>query len=272
MTFLKHTLLMPIVLLCMISALICGCGESTGDTGGEPISDEELSFTPEYDCAVGCDVFSPSSTDSTGYEYARHAFGEANTNFVPIFDQTNIPQIDAGFSTYQEMYDFVNENAQCYQDTNGDCVRDSSGVMNLLAHRSYFLGAHTYILSENELQGFLGISFNGGECYKAFGMAFTADIQTVTVSEWPAEDIMQGVVIHELGHIRADLGHLCGDSNSFNHDSDNHDYPVSGHTCIMANYPHRKTKNNCVEAGDQHPLTWRSFCGKCKTNLKKVPW
>ncbi len=203
MMFLKHILLMPIVLLCLIAALISGCGESTGDTGGAPPSDVLLKFLPEYDCAVGCDVF------QNGYEYARHAFAQANTDFVPIFDQNNIPQTSASFSYEEQMVTFVDAHANCWQDANGDCVRDTNDVMNLLAYKSYFLGAHTYILSENETQGFLGISLNGGDCYTAFGMVFMFNIQTHTGSTWSAEDIMQGVVIHELGHVRAGLEHLC---------------------------------------------------------------
>lgn len=234
---------------------------------GENIPDVTLHFKPEYDCISGYDIF-----PGQDFDYVANVFDDANTVFSPYFSDTYIA---TGYPwTVEQLYDFVDDHADCFKDDSGNCVELSDGVnsFNKLEKKLYLASLINY--EDNSLGGTL----NDGEAHKAICFIFFDHIVALADNPLVTEDFEQirnGTVIHELGHGRADLPHLCYDDDPYDSDYseddvdyDNHDF-TNLDVCIMANtFP----RPDCLESNDESPLYSIHFCNKCKNKLKAVQW
>jgi hypothetical protein len=76
----------------------------------------------------------------------------------------------------------------------------------------------------------------------------------------PPDSMEIRILLHEWGHVRADLPHLCLPAGG-GMDIDNHDEP----DCIMARSEYAECTGQWVDR-NMH------FCGICLDELKRVTW
>ena len=245
------TIVWTYLLFCVIAI----CTSCSGDKDAE---NGESTFAPEYDFISGCDIRAGSSHN---FDYAATVFDDANTVFSPYVGMDAEIGDGGRFNTRRDITNFINTYAECDTDYSGDCSE--------LVWGSYLAGVHYGPLLEG-LGQTGGVTYNGGQRGKAISLIYVDYVRSVAQSLGLGEsELMEAAVIHELGHLRADLSHLCyGDPYEVNFDYAHHNHEPLG-ACIMSN---RFPRPDCLESGDDGPLERIHFCGKCIDSLKKVTW
>ncbi len=149
----KNYILAQILFIILLSI---NCGELT-------FEEESKNFNPEYDYIDGCDLF-----PNQNYKYVAYAFDGGNTTFSPYFSEyfATGPILEDVY----DIYAFVDDNADCYLDSNLNCVRFDT-TLKKLAHGLYLAGVKTWPTA-----GTLGGTLYDGEQYKAICMIFVDNV------------------------------------------------------------------------------------------------
>jgi len=204
----------------------------------------------------GYDIF------PNGEEYVINAFSEGNTNFSAFHSDSDIRSYIIPYK--DDLYDFINQYGECKKNSNEDCIYenidDGGNIYQLIhfCHGAYLAGIKDY---DDKPEYSLGMTVCSGQSELAFSIIFVKYIRDRNNQPYSAEDIIEGTVIHELGHARADLSHLCNGIN-FNPEHD------ANFRCIMSNVlPY----NDCMENVDIL-LYGPKFCGRCCDKLKNNSW
>lgn len=216
-----------LIILILVLQVSCENDEETPVTTD---GDTTRSFQMEYDHMWSYDALS-----GAGEDRARNAFSPAKTSLNIYWSNW----IDDQVWNYRDLDEYVKTYAQ---RTNG-----------LFDHQCYLLalGEVTNLLPSN--MG--GATRDDGIQGKARSFIFVHNIRQY----YPTyEEMVHKVVIHELGHARANLSHLCIDDTTM---SDEHDL----NDCVMAQGRYATCTGYDVTA-------YLRFCNKCINRIHAVKW
>lgn len=166
-------------------------------------------FEPEYDHMFGYDVF--PNFDAT---YVANVFSPSNTNFDILPNDVVYPVEDI---MYDSLLRYAAEHSIQFQ---GELIQGA-----YMLALPYALGGPP---------GILGRTVNGGDRGIATSFIFVQAIR----DEFPGDvGKIEFVVIHECGHLRADLTELCTEtspgSGVWQKNPDHDD-----NRCVMSNWPY----------------------------------
>lgn len=232
-------LILIFISVCMMIIVSCGNIE------GPP--DAVLEFYPEYDYCAGYDIFPGGD-----FAYVASRYAYANTNFSPYFSHANITSRG-----------YLQNNAQIYQflDDFGDCVWDTQGGCTWIISKLYLAA----VVNDGGT-GYLGGTLNDRVEGSAICVIFVENIVNFAGQQLNVKNLTEAVVLHELGHGRADLSHLCSGPNV---NTSSHNSPTQFSSCVMG-FPFPRPA--CLASDDAGPLDQVGYCGKCDENLKIVTW
>jgi len=245
----NKTMVLMSLLLSLCLLMIVGCKEDETRAPADGTENPELEdFYPEYDYVAGYDI-------SSYFNGVKGTFEECNTNFWPYQDEDseilddNLPSFGY-IADAVEMQEFVAEHA--------DCMCGDGPYCEWLNHKLYLAAVKKWTGGTE----YLGLTIFNGEEGWAICMIFVEECQEYVASGYSTDQIIEGTLLHELGHGRADLTHFCSGSMI---DYNNH----SGNTCLMVNaFP----KFSCTDVSPLDGHYPYSFCDKCIDNLKAVTW
>ena len=226
---------LPIAFLTVVGG--CDENQNPNDYAVQP-PDENLWFQPEYDymfvypnsinifpnsdCSYVTDVFSTCYTDVS--------YWPGGINDSEVVD-------------YSDLYRYAENNS----------LKNQFGE---LINGAYIL-ALPDALNKPDPEA-LGITINGGQKGIAASFIFVQAIR----DEYPGNiSIIEYAVIHEIGHLRADLTHLCEPVGEEWVMSADHNH----NRCVMANGPYSPCTLYWVNT---NPL----FCDKCRERIWSVDW
>ena len=246
-----------------VASILAFSGVKCGDANDpNETPDDQLTFECEYDFVSGYDVF-PISGGKHDYDYVVKAFNAGNTSFEPYIGSNAELADPADFTSNEEVYAFVKTNAECARDGSGNCIPFGSEISRL-EHKSYLAGVGSWP-THTVLGKTLYSAMEGG----ALTMIFDDNIAGWynSHSEIPGKrELVQQTVVHELGHLRANLPHVC---NGFFVDNENHS--ISGSfICVMSGQAPRE--DECRDELPGSVFNFLGFCSICQNKLKQVTW
>lgn len=227
------------ILIVVLWAMLSGCPrKDQNKTQTEP--DVERIFRTEYDCQLSYNILSPQWRG----ERVQEAFDPANTTLDIVRDEETLTDSIVSWDD-KGLYMSWHWTMTSYPDLR-------------LYYKSYTISV--WILDQiPEEPGEFTLAWAAGMGVEAeaMGMILTGRIRDLFS---PPDSMEIKVLLHEWGHMRADLPHLClPDGGPM--DVDNHDQP----DCLMA----QSEVAQCTgEPIDQN----MHFCGRCIENLKAVVW
>lgn len=226
------------------------CGGGGGSADGDS-SDTSLVFDCEYDYVNNIGEFGGTNCDVFPYgaSVCRSAFAAANTNFSRTYPQV----INTGQYPINsiDLIDIAHDHAD-WADLNTES----------LEHQLYLVSVNRF-----DQSNLLGHSLRMGLAHRAICVMYYEAIRDIANSNGlSASDLANGAVIHELGHGRASLSHLCGDSAA------SHDPPRATFTCIMADTLPHPGWPCWVQGQHKLPLDNIGFCSECQKRLLQVSW
>lgn len=226
-------LLLPLVALFTMGGW---CDDDDPGQSSEQPPDGRSWFQPEYDHMFGYNVF--PNYDVT---YIAEVFEPCNTDFDILTSDVIYPVEEVMFDS---LFNYAVEHAIQYQ---GEFI-----------NKAYILALPDALETP---PGYLGITTYGGDPGIAASFIFVQAIRDA----YPGDTSkIEYVVIHECGHLRANLTHLCIETSpgsgvwEMNPD---HDDP----RCVMSQWPYSLCTLYDVTINPR-------FCPADRERLKRVTW
>ncbi|HWR82813.1 MAG TPA: hypothetical protein VN285_05895 [Candidatus Deferrimicrobium sp.] len=225
-------LLPPIVALTTLGA---GC--PTASQVGEKPPDRSTTFAPEYDYMEGYDVF------PYGHGTASTAFAPCSTKLQVWYDEEIRP---AELLDWNSVGGYMYEHAQ----------KTGSGAEVKLKHGAYLIAVQDVYNRPPDSSVTLGYTDSGGEEGWAWTVVFVQTIRDI----FPGDTLaINHAVIHEMGHMRANLTELCDPATG-----EMSDYHNDG-SCVMGDVKVPPCTGTDASANPH-------FCSACCWQLMHVQW
>ncbi len=229
----------------------CGCWLFPQNTVVVPVGTSN--FEPEYDYQVGYDVFPYPDED----QFVIDAFSDCSTVFYARYNdgELEVPAVDISYNSIS-----------VYGKANRDYLADGS------AEFGGYLIAMSDVVDKPTVLGSTGSVIMGVTVASTAGtregmaFIFVKAVQDEFSTTW--RDVVKGVTVHELRHLRANLTHLCEWKPNFNGPGQgawvqDGDHDACG--CVMGAAPN----SLCTSCNTSKNPT---FCNADKKRLKKITW